>query len=105
MYLVTSLSVLRAGCGIGFCQFLIIAYLFTLNDIIGSLFALHVRDTPDRNRCDHIQGDSHLMHSFRNGVLGNSHLMHSFSNGVLGNSHLMHSFSTGVLGKRSPEKA
>ena len=30
MYLVISLLVLRAGCGIWLCQFLIIAYLFTL---------------------------------------------------------------------------
>ena len=30
MYLVISLLVLRAGCGIGLYQFLIIAYLFTL---------------------------------------------------------------------------
>ena len=31
MYLVISLLVLRAGCGIWLCQFLIIAYLFTLS--------------------------------------------------------------------------
>ena len=30
MYLVISLLVLRAGYGIGLCQFLIVAYLFTL---------------------------------------------------------------------------
>ena len=35
MYLVISLLVLRAGCGIWLYQFLIIAYLFTLEDSLG----------------------------------------------------------------------
>ena len=34
MYLVISFLVLRAGCGIWFYQFLIIAYLFTLNGLL-----------------------------------------------------------------------
>ena len=39
MYLVISLLVLRAGCGIGLYQFLIIAYLFTfpISSDIGTL--------------------------------------------------------------------
>ena len=35
MYLVISLLVLRAGCGIWLYRFLIIAYLFTLHSVLG----------------------------------------------------------------------
>ena len=38
MYLVISLLVLMAGCGIGLYQFLIIAYLFTFNKFPGCAY-------------------------------------------------------------------
>ena len=43
MYLVISLLVLRAGCGIWLCQFLIIAYLFTLDSVKQEDFYVQVR--------------------------------------------------------------
>ena len=38
MYLVISLLVLRAGCGIRLCQFLIIAYLFSFYMLVLKTF-------------------------------------------------------------------
>ena len=44
MYLVISLLVLRAGCGIWLYQFLIIAYLFTLYKILFCLVQCRVKE-------------------------------------------------------------
>ena len=41
MYLVISLLVLRSGCGIWLYQFLIIAYLFTLDDLFKNSVVYH----------------------------------------------------------------
>ena len=55
MYLVISLLVLRAGCGIWLYQFLIIAYLFTLirlqSDTLDALYSLCLFDTCHRSVC------------------------------------------------------
>ena len=47
MYLVISLLVLRAGCGIWLYQFLIIAYHFTLIDILSSTYSEFEEHTLD----------------------------------------------------------
>ena len=44
MYLVISLLVLRAGCGIRLYQFLIIAYLFTLLSIFTPNISIKIPD-------------------------------------------------------------
>ena len=56
MYLVISLLVLRAGYGILLYQFLIIAYIFTFNRLLGPLVFVKSSEAPTMHSSEILSG-------------------------------------------------